>query len=85
MILSWCLIAEHVYSDNRSLGLLLCGTSGGLGGWGVRHLYDFRQAVWSALMISSATNTMMILGESGPFLSLLFIVTISSWEIRDPL
>ena len=37
--------------------------------------YDFRQAVWSALMISSATNTKMILGESGPFLSLLFIVT----------
>ena len=24
-------------------------------------------------------------GESGPFLSLLFIVAIPSWEIRDPL
>ena len=54
VILSWCLIAEHVYSDNRSLGLLLCGTSGGLGGWGVRHLSGLVLAVWSALMISSA-------------------------------
>ena len=32
--------------------------------------YYFRQAVWSALMISSAINTMMILVESGPSLSL---------------
>ena len=36
--------------------------------------YYFRQAVWSALMISSAINTMMILLESGPSLSLMFIV-----------
>ena len=28
----------------------------------------FRQAVWSALMISSTINTMMILVESGPSL-----------------
>jgi len=34
---------------------------------------NFRQAVWSALMISSAFNTMMILVESGPSLSLMFI------------
>ena len=34
--------------------------------------YYFRQAVWSALMISSAINTMMILVESGPSLSLMF-------------
>ena len=67
-----CLTAEHVYSDHRSLGLPLCGTSGGLGGWGVRH--DFL-AVWSAGMISSAINTLMALEESGPFLSHLFIVT----------
>ena len=45
------LLAEHVYSDSR---LLLCGTSGGLGGWGVRHLSGLVLAVWSALMISSA-------------------------------
>ena len=64
-----CLTAEHVYSDHRSLGLPLCGTSGGLGGWGVRH--DFL-AVWSAGMISSAINTLMALEESGPFLSHLF-------------
>ena len=66
-----CLTAEHVYSDHRSLGLPLCGTSGGLGGWGVRH--DFL-AVWSAGMISSAINTLMALEESGPFLSHLFII-----------
>ena len=42
--------------------------------------YYFRQAVWSALMISSAINTMMILVESGPSLSLMFIVIIPSWE-----
>ena len=62
----------HVYLDNRSLGLSYMeqvaarkveesGT------------YYFRQAVWSALMISSAINTMMILVESGPSLSLMFI------------
>ena len=37
------------------------------------YTYYFRQAVWSALMISSAINTMMILVESGPSLSLMFI------------
>ena len=36
--------------------------------------YYFRQAVVSALMISSAINTMMILVESGPSLSLMFDV-----------
>ena len=36
--------------------------------------YYFRQSVWSALMISSAINTMMILVESGPSLSLMFSV-----------
>ena len=77
-----CLTAEHVYSDHRSLGLPLCRTSGGLGGWGVRH--DFL-AVWSAGMISSAINTLMALEESGPFLSHLFIVTNPSWVLRDPL
>ena len=36
----------------------------------------FRQAVWSALMISSAHYTMMILVESGPsILSLMLIYT----------
>ena len=43
-------------------------TSDGPEGWGVRH--SGFQTVWSALMISLAINTLMILGESGPFLSL---------------
>ena len=52
---------------------LLYGISGDREGWGVRNLYYFRQAIWSALMISSAINTMMILVENGPSLSLMSI------------
>ena len=43
------------------------------------HVYHFRQAVWFALMISSAVNTMIILVESGPSLSLMFIFGLSEF------
>ena len=61
-----CLTSLASLSGSPFAWALLYGTSGGPEGWGVRH--DF-QTVWSALMISSA-NTKMIMGESGPFLSL---------------
>ena len=45
-------------------------------GWGVRHDFQF---VWSALMISAATSTRIIFGESGLFLS-LFIKCILCYQ-----
>ena len=43
----------------------------------IKHISSLA-AVWSALMISSAINTMMILVESGPSLSLMFILAASN-------